>query len=163
VPRSRHSRLHAVRHRARSLPPTASGRAAHMTPLLHIEDLTVSFGTGRDRREVVRGISFQVSPGECFAIVGESGSGKSVTARTLLGLTGSSSNIDAAALELGGKSLLHNRDRDWRRVRGSQVGFVLQDALVSLDPLRTVGSEIAETLRVHRSGGRAKRRSRVLE
>ena len=134
-----------------------------MTPLLHVEDLTVAFGAGHDRREVVRGISFQMSPGECFAIVGESGSGKSVTARALLGLTGSSSHVDAAALELRGKSLLHNRDRDWRRVRGREVGFVLQDALVSLDPLRTVGSEIAEALQVHRFGGRAKRRARVLE
>jgi peptide/nickel transport system ATP-binding protein len=134
-----------------------------MTPLLNVEDLTVAFGAGHDRRDVVRGISFQISPGECFAIVGESGSGKSVTARTLLGLTGSSSHIDAAALELRGKSLLHNGDRDWRRVRGREVGFVLQDALVSLDPLRTVGAEIAETLRVHKYGGRAKRRARVLE
>ncbi|OBF25652.1 ABC transporter ATP-binding protein [Mycobacterium sp. ACS1612] len=134
-----------------------------MTALLDVEDLTVAFGAGRDRREVVRGVTFAVSPGECFAIVGESGSGKSVTARTLLGLTGSSSHVEAAALELHGKSLLHNRDRDWRRIRGREVGFVLQDALVSLDPLRTVGSEIAETLRVHKYGPRAKRRKRVLE
>ncbi|MCW2687864.1 MAG: transporter ATP-binding protein, partial [Mycobacterium sp.] len=111
----------------------------------------------------MRGVSFQVSPGECFAIVGESGSGKSVTAGTLLGLTGSSSHVSANRLDMSGKSLLHNRDRDWRRVRGREVGFVLQDALVSLDPLRTVGAEIAETLRVHRLGGRAKRRARVLE
>jgi peptide/nickel transport system ATP-binding protein len=134
-----------------------------VTPLLNVEDLRVAFGTGRDRREVVRGVTFSVSPGECFAIVGESGSGKSVTARTLLGLTGSSSHVDATALELRGKSLLHNRDRDWRRLRGREVGFVLQDALVSLDPLRTVGSEIAETLRVHSYGGRVKRRTRMLE
>jgi peptide/nickel transport system ATP-binding protein len=134
-----------------------------MTPLLRVDDLTVAFGAGRDRRDVVRGVSFQVSPGECFAIVGESGSGKSVTARTLLGLTGSSSHVSAKRLDMSGKSLLHNRDRDWRRVRGREVGFVLQDALVSLDPLRTVGAEIAETLRVHRFGGRAKRRARVLE
>jgi peptide/nickel transport system ATP-binding protein len=59
--------------------------------------------------------------------------------------------------------VLGNRDRDWRRVRGRQVGFVLQDALVSLDPLRTIGAEIAETLRLHRFGDRAKRRERVLE
>jgi peptide/nickel transport system ATP-binding protein len=134
-----------------------------MTALLDVDDLIVAFGAGRDRREVVRGISFQVSPGECFAIVGESGSGKSVTARTLLGLTGSSSHVAANRLELHGKSVLHNGDRDWRRVRGREVGFVLQDALVSLDPLRTVGTEIAETLRVHRYGGRARRRARVLE
>jgi peptide/nickel transport system ATP-binding protein len=131
--------------------------------LLDVEDLTVAFGTGRNRREVVRGVSFQVAPGECFAIVGESGSGKSVTARTLLGLAGASSYVSATRLELRDRSVLHYRDRDWRRVRGREVGFVLQDALVSLDPLRTVGHAIAETLRLHRFGGRARRRERVLE
>jgi peptide/nickel transport system ATP-binding protein len=129
--------------------------------LVQVEDLRVAFG--RNRHEVVRGISFVVAPGECFAIVGESGSGKSVTARSLLGLAGDSSHVAAKTLELHGRSVLRNRDRDWRRVRGHQVGFVLQDALVSLDPLRTVGSEIGETLRLHRFGGRAKRRERVLE
>jgi peptide/nickel transport system ATP-binding protein len=131
------------------------------SPLLHVRDLTVGFGASGE--PVVRDVSFDVSPGECLAIVGESGSGKSVTARTLLGLAGSGAHVSATALELGGKSVLHNRDRDWRRVRGREVGFVLQDALVSLDPLRTVGHEIGETLRVHRYGSRAGRRARVLE
>jgi peptide/nickel transport system ATP-binding protein len=131
-----------------------------MTSLLHVEDLTVAFG---DRDPAVRGVSFDVAPGECLAIVGESGSGKSVTARTLLGLAGAGSQVDATILELQGKPLLHNRDRDWRRIRGRQVGFVLQDALVSLDPLRTVGREIGETLRLHRYGSRRLRRARVLE
>ncbi|ART72722.1 ABC transporter ATP-binding protein [Mycobacterium dioxanotrophicus] len=132
------------------------------TQLLRVEDLAVAFGA-RDPQPVVRGVSFDVAPGECFAIVGESGSGKSVTARTLLGLSGATAQVTATRLELQGRSVLGNRDRDWRRIRGSQVGFVLQDALVSLDPLRTVGSEIAETLRLHRFGGRARRRERVLE
>jgi peptide/nickel transport system ATP-binding protein len=130
-------------------------------PLLRVEDLTVSFGAGDE--PVVGGVSFEVAPGECFAIVGESGSGKSVTARTLLGLAGADAHVNATALELHGKSVLGNRDRDWRRIRGREVGFVLQDALVSLDPLRTVGREIAETLRLHRYGSRTRRRERVLE
>jgi peptide/nickel transport system ATP-binding protein len=129
-------------------------------PLLRVDDLTVAFGAGQP---VVAGVSFDVAPGEFFAIVGESGSGKSVTARTLLGLAGSGARVDATTLELQGKSVLGNRDRDWRRIRGREVGFVLQDALVSLDPLRTVGREIAETLRLHRYGSRSKRRERVLE
>ncbi|MCU1696232.1 MAG: transporter ATP-binding protein [Mycobacterium sp.] len=130
-------------------------------PILRVEDLTVAFGAGRE--PVVSGVSFEVAPGECFAIVGESGSGKSVTARTLLGLAGAGAHVDATTLELHGKSVLANRDRDWRKVRGREVGFVLQDALVSLDPLRTVGREIGETLRLHRYGSRARRRERVLE
>jgi peptide/nickel transport system ATP-binding protein len=125
-----------------------------------VQDLTVAFGSGEP---VVRGVSFDVAPGECFAIVGESGSGKSVTARTLLGLAGAGAQVGATSLTLRGKSLLQHRDRDWRRVRGREVGFVLQDALVSLDPLRTVGREIGETLRLHRYGSRSRRAARVLE
>jgi peptide/nickel transport system ATP-binding protein len=130
-------------------------------PLVRVEDLTVAFGVGRE--PVVAGVSFEVAPGECFAIVGESGSGKSVTARTLLGLAGPDAQVDATTLELHGKPILGNRDRDWRRLRGRDVGFVLQDALVSLDPLRTVGHEIGEALRLHRFGSRTQRRERVLE
>ncbi|WP_208300576.1 ABC transporter ATP-binding protein [Mycobacterium sp. DL592] len=136
---------------------------AGTAPLVHVDNLSVAFESGRSRREVVRGVSLRVAPGECLAIVGESGSGKSVTARALLGLTGAASRVSADRLELGGRSVLHNRDRDWRRLRGRDVGFVLQDALVSLDPLRTVGAEVAETLRLHRFGNRRRRRERVLE
>ncbi|MDX1891303.1 ABC transporter ATP-binding protein [Mycolicibacterium sp. 050158] len=131
-----------------------------MTALLEVTDLTVGFG---DREPVVRGVSLEVAPGECLAIVGESGSGKSVTARSLLGLAGPGARVTATRLELQGKMLLRNRDRDWRRLRGRQVGFVLQDALVSLDPLRTVGHEIGETLRLHRYGNRTRRRARVID
>lgn len=142
-----------------STSPTGGSLRPDPPALLRVEDLSVGFGD----REVVRGLSFHVAPGECFAIVGESGSGKSVTARTVLGLAGPTARVDATRLELNGKSLLDNRDRDWRRIRGREVGFVLQDALVSLDPLRRVGEEIAETLRLHKFGNRAARRRRVLE
>ena len=129
------------------------------TPLVRVDNLHVAFGA----RPVVAGVSFEVAPGECFAIVGESGSGKSVTAHTLLGLSGPAAHIRADTLELQGKSALGYRDRDWRKLRGRDVGFILQDALVSLDPLRTVGSEVAETLRLHKFGNRAARKRRVLE
>ncbi|MDL9947110.1 ABC transporter ATP-binding protein [Gordonia sp. ABSL11-1] len=114
-------------------------------PLAAVRDLRVSFGG----REVVRGVSFEVNAGECLAIVGESGSGKSVTARTLIGLTGDGARIDADAVTFGGRSLLGLTDRQWRQIRGREIGFVLQDALVSLDQLRTVGSEIGEAWSAH--------------
>jgi peptide/nickel transport system ATP-binding protein len=132
-------------------------------PLLQVEDLSVGFGP-RDRvNTVVRGVSFSVEGGKCLAIVGESGSGKSVTARTLVGLTGERSHIEAGRLELNGQSLRDLSDRRWRGIRGAEVGFVLQDALVSLDPLRKVGKEIAEPLRVHGWGDRGKREAKVIE
>ncbi|WAC57612.1 dipeptide ABC transporter ATP-binding protein [Gordonia sp. SL306] len=128
------------------------------TPLAEVRDLRVAF----DGREVVKGVSFSVAAGECLAIVGESGSGKSVTARTLIGLTGERAQIDAGSITFDGRSLAGLTDRQWRQVRGREIGFVLQDALVSLDQLRTVGSEIAEAWSAHhgvRFGGAALRRA----
>ncbi len=131
--------------------------------LLAVDDLRVAFGRGPELREVVAGISFTLRAGECLAIVGESGSGKSVTARTLVGLTGEGARVTARRLQHRGRDLMGLGDRQWRSIRGRDVGFVLQDALVSLDPLRTVGAEIAEALRLHGQGGRRDRERRVLE
>ncbi|MBS1888233.1 MAG: ABC transporter ATP-binding protein [Actinobacteria bacterium] len=132
-------------------------------PLLQVENLRVGFGSRGQVEEVVHGISFSLEPGRCLAIVGESGSGKTVTARTLVGLTGDRSQVEADRLELNGRSLLGLSDRGWRAVRGAEIGFVLQDALVSLDPLRKVGAEIAEPLRIHDRGERSERRRRVID
>jgi peptide/nickel transport system ATP-binding protein len=132
-------------------------------PLLSVENLKVGFGPRGKVDEVVHGVSFSVESGSCLAIVGESGSGKTVTARTLVGLTGEGSQVDAGRLELNGKSLLGLSNRRWRAVRGAEIGFVLQDALVSLDPLRKVGREIAEPLRIHNWGPRSKREQKVIE
>ncbi|SIR80830.1 dipeptide ABC transporter ATP-binding protein [Williamsia sterculiae] len=127
-------------------------------PLVDVRGLRVSFAG----HEIVKGVSLSVAAGECLAIVGESGSGKSVTARTLIGLTGEGAEISAEAIELDGRSLLGLGDRQWQDIRGREIGFVLQDALVSLDQLRTVGSEIGEALTVNasRDDGRRRRRQR---
>ncbi|MDA9481431.1 ABC transporter ATP-binding protein [Bradyrhizobium sp. CCBAU 11445] len=114
--------------------------------LLTVDSLRVSFGRGNDEKAVVRNISFSLRPGRCLAIVGESGSGKSVTARALIGLAGRYANVHARQLSLDGTDLTGLSDRAWRRIRGNEIGFVLQDALVSLDPLRRIGKEIGEGL-----------------
>ena len=132
-------------------------------PVLSVENLTIGFGNGRHRRDVVRGISFHVDPGQCLAIVGESGSGKSVTARSLVGLTGDDSHVSADRMQLGDIDLRGLPNRRWRQIRGAEVGFVLQDAQSSLDPLRAVGKEIAEPFYVHRRGTRRQRRDWVLD
>ena len=117
-----------------------------MTPIADVKGLTVSFGG----QVAVRDVSFEVTPGKCVALVGESGSGKSVTARSLLGLVGRGSEVRADRLRLGERDLLGLPEREWLRVRGAEVGFVLQDALVSLDPLMRVGRQVTETITARR-------------
>ncbi|GAA3865703.1 ABC transporter ATP-binding protein [Leifsonia kafniensis] len=131
-----------------------------------VQNLQVGFAGSSGRTgltEVVRGVSFEVRPGECLALVGESGSGKSVTARSLLGLAGARAQVRADTLELNGSSVLGLSDAAWRRRRGRDIGLVLQDALVSLDPLRTVGREVADSLRLHTTLSAAERADRVVE
>jgi peptide/nickel transport system ATP-binding protein len=128
-------------------------------PLLEVEDLQVSFGS--ERKRVVDGVSFILRGGECLALVGESGCGKSVTARTLVGLTGYGAQVEARRLHLGGEDIRKFDQNVWQRVRGGRVGFIMQDALGSLDPLRTVGKEVAEPLEVHTSLDRPERQAKV--
>ncbi len=130
---------------------------------VRVRNLVVGFGPPHEADPVLNGVSFEVAPGECLAIVGESGSGKSVTARSLLGLAGDNAWVRADELSLAGFDVRGLSESGWRRRRGRDVGLVLQDALVSLDPLRPVGREIADSLRLHTRLGAAARHTRVLE
>ncbi|WP_027017056.1 dipeptide ABC transporter ATP-binding protein [Comamonas composti] len=121
--------------------------------LLDVQNLQVGFETPRGFKPVVRGFDLQLRRGQTLAIVGESGSGKTVATRALLGLAGDDAVIQADVLRFDGRSLLGAGARDLRALRGAQIGYVLQDALVSLDPLRPVGREIAEALLAHARPG----------
>ena len=131
------------------------------TPLLRVSNLSVHFN--RSARPAVDDVSFEVAAGECLAIVGESGSGKSVTARSLLGLAPAGAHVSFSELSLAGESLPAPGARRWRTIRGASIGLVLQDALVSLDPLRPVGREIDDVLRLHTTLSQRERQARVLE
>jgi peptide/nickel transport system ATP-binding protein len=128
--------------------------------LIEVDNLRVRFGA--DGPPVVKGISFAIRRGECLALVGESGSGKSVTARTLVGLAGDRARIEARRLRFDDRDLTRLGERDWRQIRGGRIGFVMQDALGSLDPLRTAGREIGEALRLHTTLTAARRDARVV-
>lgn len=133
----------------------AAPPAGHTGDLLvDIKGLTVSFDSVRaddgSALPVVTGVDLAIRRGRILAIVGESGSGKSVTARTLVGLAGAGSRVGATTFDVLGADTRGYGEKDWRKVRGAQIGFVLQDALTSLDPLRTVQAEVSEALRVPR-------------
>ncbi|MBM7830477.1 peptide/nickel transport system ATP-binding protein [Agromyces cerinus] len=130
-----------------------------LAPVLEVARLHVGFGG----TEVVHGVDLTIMPGECVAIVGESGSGKSVTARALLGMAGADSRTSAERLRISGLDLGAASEREWRRERGRRAGLILQDALGSLDPLRTVGREIEDPLRIHLKLPASERRARVLQ
>ncbi len=129
--------------------------------LLRIENLTISFpGAGAGR--VVNHVSFTLNAGQMVAIVGESGSGKSVTCRSILGLAGDKAVLTSERFDIQGRSVRQFTEREWREIRGKSVGLVLQDAMTSLDPLRTIGNEVREVLDIHRTGDRPSRLKRAL-
>ena len=115
------------------------------TPAVEIQNLSVTFtGPDKTRVEAVKNISLTLTRGKALGIVGESGSGKSVTARSLLGLTGG--HVTADTLNILGTDATRLTEKQWRASRGTKVAMILQDALNSLDPLRPIHREIADAL-----------------
>jgi len=133
------------------------------TPLLTVQDLRVAYPT-RDGgvSEVVRGVSFTLGR-ERLGIVGESGSGKSQTGRAIVGLTAPGGRVTAQALRLGDIDLLNCPPRQRRELRGGRIAMVLQDPKYSLNPVMSIGAQIAETLQAHRPVSRREARERVLQ
>lgn len=128
-----------------------TGLAAQADDLLiDIEGLSIVFAGANGGAPIVRDFDLTIRRGECVALVGESGSGKSITARSLLNLSGDGAAIEADRFLIKGRDALRFRDADWRKLRGTVTGLVMQDALVSLDPLRTIGQEVGEVLSAHR-------------
>jgi oligopeptide/dipeptide ABC transporter ATP-binding protein len=121
-------------------------------PLLDIKDLRTYFVSAKGTRVVkaVDGVSLALNEGETLGIVGESGSGKTVTSLSILRLLPAAARIVGGEIWFAGENLLAKSEREMQRVRGSQITMILQDPLMSLNPLFTIGNQIGEPLRIHR-------------
>ena len=121
--------------------------------LVEIENLKIAFQTRTSRFEAVRGVSMKLGT-EKLGIVGESGSGKSLTARALMKLLPSNADILADKLAFDGIEVLSASERQMRQIRGKRVGFILQDPKYSLNPVKTIGAQVAEAWRTHKGGSK---------
>jgi len=131
------------------------------TPLLTVDDLWVRFPGRAGLVEAVRGIGFEVGR-EKLGIVGESGSGKTMTGRAILRLVPRPGRVTARRLEFDGIDLLSIDERSMRRIRGRRISMVMQDPKFSLNPVMSVGKQIAEAYRAHFPAGAREARERAL-
>lgn len=121
-----------------------------MKSLVEVKDLSVSYYTYAGEVQAVRGISFNISEGKTVALVGESGCGKSVTAKTLLGLIEKPGKVKNGSVVLfREKDILNNSKKEWNDFRGKDCSMIFQDALVSLNPTKSIGKQIIENLKNH--------------
>jgi len=133
-----------------------------MSQLLSIEGLEVALPRGADRAYAARGVNLRVDAGDVLCVVGESGSGKSLTAASVLGLLPPGVRASAGRIVFEGTDLLSLSNDQLRRISGKRIGMVFQDPMTALNPLHTVGAQVAETFRTHTSLGRAEIGERVL-
>jgi oligopeptide/dipeptide ABC transporter ATP-binding protein len=133
-----------------------------MTPILEVRDLCVSIGSGDGRFTAVDGISFSVNAGDAFGIVGESGSGKSLTLRAIMALLPTSARLDSGAVVVEGEQLA-TTGHAARVQRRARVAMVFQDPLSALNPVRTIGDQVAEVPRRVLKRSRSESRRRAVE
>lgn len=124
-------------------------------PLLEVKDLRVGFPANGRMVEVVRGVSFTLEPGEALGLVGESGSGKSQTALAILRLLKAPGRILSGSVRFEGTELTGASEATMARLRGAGLSMVFQDALASLNPAFTIGTQLTDVIRAHRSVSQA--------
>ncbi|MEU4655387.1 ABC transporter ATP-binding protein [Streptomyces sp. NPDC023723] len=132
--------------------------------LLEVRDLHVEFRTREGVAKAVNGVSYGVDAGRTLAVLGESGSGKSVTAQTVMGILDvPPGRITAGEVLFEGRDLLELKEEERRKVRGAEMAMIFQDALSSLNPVLTVGDQLAEMFTVHRGMSRKDARAKAVE
>ena len=136
--------------------------SASADPLLVVEDLSVGFPTDDGLVQAVRGVSFELQEREVLGIVGESGSGKSVSTMALLGLLPKTARITGSA-RFRGQELIGLRDKTARDIRGKRISMIFQDPMTSLNPVYTVGYQLAEAVRAHHEVSMSVAKERAVE
>jgi peptide/nickel transport system ATP-binding protein len=131
-------------------------------PLIEVENLSVNFSTPKGIVEAVRGVSFKLGK-ERLGIVGESGSGKSQTGRALLRLTSGNGSISADKMQFDGIDLLNANKKTLCDIRGNRMSMIMQDPKYSLNPVMTVGAQVAEAYRIHAKASAREARQKAMK
>jgi len=141
---------------------TKSGRRPAGAPILTVTDLDIDFWVDGTWYPAVSDMRFELSPGEVLSIVGESGSGKSTTAMSILGLLPKNSHVEGSIL-LGDRQLVEASERTMRAIRGKEIAMIFQEPMTALNPVYTIGFQIAEMLRAHKAMAPSAARARAIE
>ncbi|GGE32164.1 ABC transporter ATP-binding protein [Agaricicola taiwanensis] len=135
-----------------------------LQPVLSVENITTEFRINGAWHPAVRDLSFSVKPNETLAIVGESGCGKSITALSVMRLISKTQGrISSGSIRLQGRDLLACSEREMEAIRGDAMSMIFQEPMTSLNPVMTIGDQIAESLRYHRGLSRRQANARALE
>ncbi len=132
--------------------------------LLSVRDLTVSFRTEKGKVRALFGVSFSLFPGETLGLVGESGCGKTVTALSILKLLPAPpAEIEEGSIRFRGRDLVPLSDKEMCRVRGKEISMIFQEPMTSLNPVLTIGDQVAEVFTAHRAGGKTEAAERAVQ
>ncbi|MFJ7500643.1 dipeptide ABC transporter ATP-binding protein [Serratia grimesii] len=127
---------------------TALQRSA-ATPVLELDQVSIAYQSATGSQRVVHQVSFSIQPGEVVALVGESGSGKTTTAQAIIGLLTENGRLEQGAIRLNGTDISRWSSRRLDAVRGAQISLIPQDPSSSLNPVKTIGEQVAEILNIH--------------
>src|ERR1700734_2512028 len=134
-----------------------------MAPVLDIQNLSTHIKLTKSVVQAVGNVSLRIEAGETLGVVGESGCGKSMTGLSIMGLLPPGGSIVGGSIKLNGRELVGLKQDELRRIRGNDIAMIFQDPLTSLDPTKSIGSQVAEPVRLHRGASKGEALDRAVE
>ncbi|HXP20450.1 MAG TPA: ABC transporter ATP-binding protein [Streptosporangiaceae bacterium] len=134
-----------------------------MAPVLQVKDLSTHIKQTNTTIQAVGNVDMHLDPGETLGLVGESGCGKSMTGLSIMALLPPGGSVVGGSIKLEGRELVGLGEREMQRIRGNEIAMIFQDPLTSLDPTKTVGSQVSEPVRLHRGSGKKEALDRAAE